>query len=119
MHTGLKDNVSDFRLCVRSITLDPFSEFLYWRMNWHTEHHMYAAVPCYNLSRLASLIATDMPAPRSLFGARKEVRQIYHRQQKESTYQFETPLPQKSKAAKGARDELASSLGNLAPKGLE
>ena len=61
MHTGLRDNVSDFRLCVRTITLDPFTSFIYWRMNWHTEHHMYAAVPCYNLKRLADTIAADMP----------------------------------------------------------
>ena len=41
-HCGLRDNISDFRKCVRSVKLDPLSEFLYWRMNWHTEHHMYA-----------------------------------------------------------------------------
>ena len=49
MHCGLRDDVPDFRLCVRTITLDPLSEFLYWHMNWHLEHHMFAAVPCYNL----------------------------------------------------------------------
>ncbi|MEO7600449.1 MAG: fatty acid desaturase [Opitutus sp.] len=49
MHCGLRNNAPDFRLCVRSITLDPLSTFLYWRMNWHTEHHMFAGVPCYRL----------------------------------------------------------------------
>ena len=116
MHTGLKDNVSDFRLCVRSIRLDPFTSFIYWRMNWHTEHHMYAAVPCYNLKSLSSVIAADLPAPRSLIGAWKEMRDTWHRQQKDPAYQFSTPLP--SKAAAGAADALASSLGNLAPKEL-
>ncbi len=125
MHTGLRDNVPDFRLCVRTITLDPFSSFIYWRMNWHTEHHMYAAVPCYNLKRLASAIAADMPVPRSLIAAWKEMRETWHRQKKDPTYQFDTPLPRKSKGAggtKGARavqNALASSLGNLAPKELE
>ena len=52
MHCGLRDNVPDFRKCVRSIRLDPLSSFVYWRMNWHMEHHMYAGVPCYNLRRL-------------------------------------------------------------------
>ena len=52
-HCGLRNNVADFRKCVRSIRLDPFSEFLYWRMNWHTEHHMYASVPCYRLKALS------------------------------------------------------------------
>ena len=26
--------------------------FWYWHMNFHIEHHMYAAVPCYNLEKL-------------------------------------------------------------------
>jgi fatty acid desaturase len=119
MHTGLRDNVSDFRLCVRTITLDPFSRFIYWRMNWHTEHHMYAAVPCYNLKQLASTIAADMPAPRTLIGAWKEMRQTYHRQKKDPAYQFDTPLPGKARGGKGEPDTLAASLGNLAPRELE
>ena len=68
MHCGLRNDVPDFRLCVRSITLNPVSEFLYWHMNWHTEHHMFAAVPCYHLPRLSEVIAADMPTPRT-FGA--------------------------------------------------
>ena len=45
MHIGLMDGVPDFRMSVRSNRLDPFTSFLYWRMNWHTEHHMFAGVP--------------------------------------------------------------------------
>jgi fatty acid desaturase len=30
-------------------------------MNWHTEHHMYAAVPCYNLAELHEAIKHDLP----------------------------------------------------------
>ena len=72
MHTGLKDNVADFRLCVRSITLDPFTQFLYWRMNWHTEHHMFAAVPCYNLKSFTkpSPLTCQNPAASSVRGGR-------------------------------------------------
>ncbi len=118
MHTGLKDNTPDFRLCVRTITLDPFSEFLYWRMNWHLEHHMFAAVPCYNLARLYKTVAADMPKPRTLVGAWKEMRQTWKRQQKDPTYQFQTPLP--PPASKGRKqDNLEASIGDLAPKGLE
>ncbi len=94
MHTGLKDNVPDFRLCVRTITLDPFSSFIYWRMNWHTEHHMFAAVPCYNLRKLSKAVASDMPEPRTLIGAWREMRQTWKRQQKDPGYQYETPLPE-------------------------
>jgi fatty acid desaturase len=46
-HTGLQDNVPDFRLCCRTIILNPFVRFLYWHMNFHTEHHI-CCVPCYN-----------------------------------------------------------------------
>ncbi len=81
MHCGLRDNVADFRKCVRTIKLDPLSEFLYWRMNWHMEHHMYAGVPCYNLSKLSAAIAFDLPEPRSLLGAWREMRATWKRQQ--------------------------------------
>jgi fatty acid desaturase len=119
MHTGLRDNVADFRLCVRTITLDPFSQFLYWRMNWHTEHHMFAAVPCYNLQSLYRTIASDLPKPRTLIGAWREMRQTWKRQQTDPAYQFDTPLPGRKAEAAKKRDSLESSLGDLAPKNLE
>jgi fatty acid desaturase len=118
MHTGLRSNVPDFRKCVRSITLDPISEFLYWHMNWHTEHHMYAAIPCYNLKRMSRAIADDMPRPRSLLGAWIEMRQTFHRQKKDPTYEFDTPVPLPRAKAPDPRDPLRASIGDLAPKGL-
>jgi fatty acid desaturase len=119
MHTGLRDNAPDFRLCVRTIALDPISHFLYWRMNYHTEHHMYAAVPCYRLRRLHRTLASDMPAPRTLAGAWREMRQTWKMQQEEPGYQFNTPLPRRPEAAMKPQDALGSSLGDLAPKSLE
>ena len=44
---GLQDYVPDFRLCYRRFLVNPVVRFLYWHMNFHIEHHMYAAVPCY------------------------------------------------------------------------
>ncbi len=119
MHTGLKDNVEDFRLCVRSMTLDPLSHFVYWRMNWHTEHHMFAAVPCYSLRKLHRTVASDMPQPRTLFGAWREMRQIWKKQKADQRYQFDTPLPQRKDKRKEAENPLESSIGDLAPKALE
>lgn len=78
---------------------------------------MYAAVPCYRLKALSSAIAADMPAPRTLVGAWREMRETWQRQKKDPGYQFDTPLPRTGKA--GRADALASSLGNLAPRGLE
>ncbi|MBZ0299063.1 MAG: fatty acid desaturase [Anaerolineae bacterium] len=60
-HIGLSDNVSDYRLNTRTILVNPFLRFLYWHMNYHIEHHMYAAVPCYNLGQLHTLIQHDLP----------------------------------------------------------
>ena len=50
-------------------------------MKWHLEHHMYAGVPCYNLKKLNSEIKDDLPVPRTLFGAWKEMRETRNRQQ--------------------------------------
>ncbi|HUI70863.1 MAG TPA: fatty acid desaturase [Spirochaetia bacterium] len=116
MHTGLRDNVPDFRLCVRSITLDPLSHFIYWRMNWHLEHHMFAAVPCYNLRRLHKTVASDMPRPRTLIGAWREMRQTWKRQMKEPGYQFDTPLPGGKVEKARKQDTLESSIGELDPR---
>jgi fatty acid desaturase len=119
MHTGLKDNVDDFRLCVRTITLDPFSQFIYWRMNWHLEHHMFAAVPCYNLKRLHRTVASDMPKPRTLVGAWKEMRTTWKKQQADPGYQFDTPLPGGAGQGVKKQDSLEASLGDLPPRSLE
>ncbi len=118
MHCGLRDDVADFRLCVRSITLDPFSELLYWHMNWHTEHHMFAAVPCYNLPALHRAVARDMPAPRTLAGAWREMRETWRRQQLDPGYQFDTPLPAPRDDLEATPDPLSASIGEIAPAPL-
>lgn len=118
-HCGLRDNVPDFRKSTRSITLNPLAEFLYWRMNWHTEHHMYAGVPCYNLKKLSREIAEDMPTPRTLRGSWREMRETCRRQQKDPNYQFDTPCPSTAKNIRTeTADELETSIGELAPEGL-
>ncbi len=116
MHTGLRDNVPDFRLCVRTITLDPISKFLYWRMSWHLEHHMFAAVPCYNLARLHRTVAADMPKPRTLVGAWREMRQTWKQQQRDPAHQYDTPLPGRRERETGKRDSEEASLGDLDPR---
>jgi fatty acid desaturase len=119
-HCGLRDNVADFRKCVRSMTLHPVVEFLYWRMNWHIEHHMYAGVPCYNLKKLYQEIAHDMPAPRTLRSAWREMREVWQKQKLDPSYQYDTPLPPTAKLVRtDTPSELESSIGDLAPAGLQ
>jgi fatty acid desaturase len=93
-HVGLKDNVSDFRLCCRTFTLNPVVRFLYWQMNYHIEHHMYAAVPCYNLGKLHKMIRHELPpTPNGLVGVWREINAILKKQEADPTYQYEAQLP--------------------------
>lgn len=93
-HIGLQDNVADFRLCSRTFILNPVVRFLYWQMNYHIEHHMYAAVPCYNLGRLHKLIAHDLPpTPRGLLAVWRDIYTILKIQEANPGYQHVAVLP--------------------------
>ena len=100
------------------MTLVPISEFLYWRMNWHLEHHMYAGIPCYNLKKLHQLVAHDMPKVRTLRGAWQEMRETWEKQKIDPGYEFDTPLPDPANRKDACSDPLAASIGDLAPKAL-
>lgn len=98
-HTGLQDQTPDYRLCCRTIYLNPILRFLYWHMNYHTEHHMYAAVPCYNLGRLHRLIKHEMPyCPNGLRETWAHITDIYKRQEKDPGYQYIAELPETAPA---------------------
>jgi fatty acid desaturase len=96
-HTALPDCVPDFRVCCRTVYLNPIVEFLYWHMNYHTEHHMYPGVPCYNLAQLHRAIKHDMPeCPRGLLETWRVILEIQRRQALEPTYRFEPVLPNRA-----------------------
>ncbi len=96
-HIGLSDEVSDYRLNTRTILLNPMLGFLYWQMNYHIEHHMYAAVPFYNLAELHELVKADTPQPtRGVIGTWRQIIAILRRQGREPGYQFVPELPQAS-----------------------
>ena len=93
-HTGLQDEVPDYRLCCRTILLNPFLRFIYWHMNYHTEHHMYAAVPCYNLAKLHAQVAPDLPhCPSGLVESWREIVAILKKQKIDPGYQYVAELP--------------------------
>ncbi len=116
-HCGLMENTSDFRKNTRSIKVNPVLGFLYWHMNWHTEHHMYAGVPCYNLKALAKEIETDMPTPKSLLGAWQEMRDIWRLQKANPGFEYDTPVPtENTTLGISEESELVNSIGDLAPK---
>ena len=96
-HIGLRDNVDDFRLCCRTFTLNPIVRFLYWHMNYHTEHHMYAAVPCYRLHRLHRLIRHELPPPpRGIVATWREIIGILKRQRDDPDYAYTPELPERN-----------------------
>ena len=108
-HIGLQDNVPDFRLCCRTITLNPVVQFLYWHMNYHTEHHMYAAVPCYRLGRLHRLIREDLPeCPSGIVATWRQIAEIQRKQEADPTYQYAAPLPS-SRTAQSPRPTVSTS----------
>jgi fatty acid desaturase len=93
-HCGLVDEVPDFRLCSRTFYLNPVVRFLYWQMNHHTEHHMYTAVPCYNLAKLHEAVKHDLPpTPHGLLEVWTQIGRIMQRQRVDPSYQYAQPLP--------------------------
>ena len=61
-HTACEPNHPDFRVSCGDAILDPISSFLYWHMEYHIEHHMFASIPCYNLKPFRDFVADQMPA---------------------------------------------------------
>ena len=51
-HFGLSSNAPDFRLCCRTYISRGLPAFLYWNMQHHTEHHMFPAIPFFNLPKV-------------------------------------------------------------------
>jgi fatty acid desaturase len=92
-HTGLQDNVPDFRLCTRTIEHNPVLQYLYFHMNYHAEHHMYASVPCYKLKSLRKEIEHDMPPAQNMLGAWREIIGILKRQKTDPKHQHVYELP--------------------------
>jgi fatty acid desaturase len=92
-HTGLPPSVPDFRVTCRTVKINPLAAFLYWQMNYHVEHHMYAGVPFYRLAKLRRTIEADLPpAYPGLRPAWKEILAILRRQKDDPQYVFMAPV---------------------------
>ncbi len=75
MHVGRQPETDDFRLCCRSVRLDPFSSFLYWHMEYHAEHHTFPGIPCYNLRRFYNQTREHWDPLQTLVEAWREMNQ--------------------------------------------
>ncbi len=93
-HVGLSPNTPDFRLCCRTYTCSWLPAFFYWNMQYHVEHHMFPAVPFYNLPRLRAVLIHDLPpAPHGLWATWQELLPILRRQREDPAYVYVPPLP--------------------------
>ena len=73
-HAGLPFNVKDHRVNTRTIILNPILSWLYVKLEYHQEHHMFPMVPWYNLPKLHNLIKDQMPKPNNgLISAYKDI----------------------------------------------
>lgn len=97
-HFGLTPGSPDWRRSCRTVLQDPVSSFLYWQMNHHTEHHMYAATPFHRLRGLHDAIAHEGPPPdHGITGAWKEMIYCARMQKKDPQWTFD-PFDRKAEA---------------------
>jgi fatty acid desaturase len=93
-HTGLAEDVLDHRLNSRTVYMNPFSQFVYWNMNYHVEHHMFPMVPYHALPDLHREMLADCAKPYSSFwDAYREILPAVFRQLGDPTYFAQRTLP--------------------------
>jgi Na+-transporting NADH:ubiquinone oxidoreductase subunit F len=97
-HAGLREDVLDHRMSTRTVYINPVFRFLYLNMNYHVEHHMFPAVPYYNLPALHREIKQYLPPPKtSMFDAYREILDAIRAQQKDQSWEIDRhwgpPLP--------------------------
>ena len=93
-HYGLSSDVPDFRYNTRTFTCSWLPAFFYWNMQYHLEHHMFPAVPFYNLPRLRTAIAHDLPpATHGLVATWRELFEIRRRVRENPDYRFVPDVP--------------------------
>lgn len=93
-HSGLSHNVPDWRIIAYTADFGPIMSFLYWNMSYHAEHHMYAAVPFYNLPKLHQALAWDFPRPiKGYWRGVAHVMKTKYRVQKDPDYRYMPEFP--------------------------
>lgn len=93
-HAGLREDVLDHRYSTRTVLMNPIFRFLYLNMNYHVEHHMFPAVPYYNLPALHEEIKDQLaaPAPNTL-AAYKEIVTAFRHQKDDPTWELDRVIP--------------------------
>ena len=92
-HMGLREGIKDHRFSTRSVRLNPIFSFIYWKMEYHIEHHMFPMVPSYNLPKLHDIIKHQLPKPQTLFQAYKEIIPAVIKKSRDPSYYITVNLP--------------------------
>lgn len=109
-HAGLAEDTLDHRLNSRTCYMNPISQFIYWNMNYHLEHHMFPMVPYHALPALHAAMQQDSPpAYPSMWAAYQEIIPALKRQLKDPTYFVQRPLPTTKTHAATANPALAQA----------
>ncbi len=94
-HLGLSPSVPDWRLSCHTVRLGPVLRYLYWNMNYHVEHHMYAAVPFCNLERLHKAIEHDIPKQhQGMIAALRVITGVKAKQKMDPSYLHTPDFPE-------------------------
>ncbi len=94
-HAGLGRNVPDWRVVAYTADFGPVMSYLYWNMNYHIEHHMYASVPFYNLPKLNRVMKDDLPNPlKGYWRGLAHVLRMRRRQKNDPDYRFMPEFPE-------------------------
>jgi fatty acid desaturase/nitrite reductase/ring-hydroxylating ferredoxin subunit len=93
-HVGLEQNVYDHRRICRNVKVGPITSFLYWNMQYHTEHHMFPTVPFHALRKLNKKIKHQLPPMYpSVWHAYREIIPTILKQQTDYDYHVSPKVP--------------------------
>jgi fatty acid desaturase len=93
-HQGLSPDTPDWRLVAHTVEVNPLVRFLYWNMNFHIDHHMYAAVPFHQLPKFHEILKKDLPeCPKSFSAGITLVLSIKKRQEAEPEFIYVPKFP--------------------------
>ena len=93
-HAGLAFNVKDHRINSRTVILNPILSWLYVKLEYHIELHMFSGVPWYNLPKLHELIKDQLPKPsKGLISAYREIIPAIHKQAYDPSFVPKREIP--------------------------
>ena len=93
-HAGLAFDVKDHRVNTRTVILNPVLSWLYVKLEYHIEHHMYPQVPWYNLPKLHNIIKDQLPKPNNgLISAYRDIVPVIIKQAFNPNYVPDRKIP--------------------------